>query len=108
MRVEILHTTGVEELRHYTLTEVAACSGLSEVELRDLADVGILEPLDRSGAQWIFAGTSINLARVARRLRTDFELDASGAALAVQLVARIRELEHQLRSLEARLPGRIE
>jgi hypothetical protein len=34
----------------------------------------------------------------------DFELDASGVALAVQLIGRIRELEDEIRLAQARMP----
>jgi chaperone modulatory protein CbpM len=104
MRIEIVHTTTVEEVRRYTLAEVAEGSGLTEIELRELAETGVLEPLEHSGGQWIFSGRSLWLARTARRLRIDFELDASGVALAVQLIGRIRELEDEIRLAQARTP----
>jgi chaperone modulatory protein CbpM len=39
-------------------------------------------------------------------LRTDFELDAQGLALALTLLNRIHGLEAQLRDLSAQLPHR--
>jgi len=42
--------------------------------------------------------------RTARRLRDDFDLDAAGLAVAVNLLGRIRELELELQALSARHP----
>jgi len=46
------------------------------------------------------------IARTACRLRTDFELDAPGLALALTLHGRIHDLEAQLRELSALYPHR--
>ncbi|MGA2548878.1 MAG: chaperone modulator CbpM [Burkholderiaceae bacterium] len=102
MRVEIVHTVGIEELRHYSLGEIAESSGLSIIEIRELTEIGILEPVDSAGQQGVFSGTSLRVAQATRRLKVDFELDAHGAALAVQLLERIRELEQEVRFLKAR------
>jgi chaperone modulatory protein CbpM len=44
-------------------------------------------------------------ARPPRRLREDFDLDASGLMLALGLIDRVHQLEHEIRALRARLPG---
>ena len=45
------------------------------------------------------------VARSARRLRRDFDLDPLAVALVVALLERVRDLEEELRDLRARLPG---
>jgi chaperone modulatory protein CbpM len=46
------------------------------------------------------------VARLARRLRDDFELDRAGLALALRLMQRIDSLEQEVERLRARLPVR--
>jgi chaperone modulatory protein CbpM len=92
-----LNTTGLCSFQQ--LVEV---SGLSSEDLRELIDIGAIEPADAAN-QTMFRLESIVIARKARRLRDDFELDISGLALAVQLLQRIDRLEHELHSLTARL-----
>jgi chaperone modulatory protein CbpM len=52
----------------------------------------------------MFSAVSITVARTARRLRDDFELEPHGVAVLLAYLDRIRELEAQLRALQARLP----
>jgi chaperone modulatory protein CbpM len=92
-----LNTTGLCSFQQ--LVEV---SGLSSDDLRELIDIGAIEPAEAAN-QTMFRLESIVIARKARRLRDDFELDISGLALALQLLQRIDRLENELHSLAARL-----
>ncbi|MFT3906754.1 MAG: chaperone modulator CbpM [Steroidobacteraceae bacterium] len=87
-----------------TLVELADQSGLSVAEVTELVECGVLAPAATSNQAERFPATSLTIARKAARLRTDFELPASGLALAVRLLDRISELEAQLKDLHARLP----
>jgi chaperone modulatory protein CbpM len=94
------------------LTEAAVCSfdelleysGLAADELVGLVECGMIVAADDASHHRIFHLSAIPVARTARRLRDDFELDASGLALALDLLRRIDELEAQLREAHARLP----
>jgi hypothetical protein len=88
----------------FSLEELCELSGLSEAELRDLVDSGVLAPSDPDAPHWTFSAERLILARSAFRLRKDFELDAHGVALVVTLLERVRDLEAELRSLRALLP----
>ena len=90
------HTFSSEELREL--------SGLSEAELRELVDCGVLAPNDPGARPWRFGADRLTVARSARRLRRDFDLDANGIALALTLLERVRALEAELREVRARLP----
>lgn len=104
MKLELTETVWLDEHGAVTLVELAECSGLSEAELRDLVDLGALQPLDPDAADLNFGATCIVAARAARRLRTDFELDMPGLAIVLSLLERVKELETELQRLHARLP----
>ena len=106
MKVELTEAVWLDERGAITLVELAQCSGLSEDDLRDLVDLGALEPLDRHASDWSFASSCIVAARAACRLRNDFELDSPELALVLSLLERVQELESALQRLSARLPRR--
>lgn len=96
----------LNEHGEFSLEELCELSGFSEVELRELVEYGVLAPADSRAPQWAFGADRLAIARSARRLREDFELDTHAVALAITLLERIRDLETQLRDLRARLPRR--
>lgn len=83
---------------------LAELAGLTEAEVKELVDYGALAPSDGAAGQWLFGMRSVTVARSARRLREEFELEAHGVALMLACFDRIRELEARLRELEARQP----
>lgn len=89
------------------LTLVEA-SGLSGEEVQWLMESGALMPLAGQPAQenLVFPADALPVARLARRLRDDFELDRAGLALALRLMQRIDALEAEIGQLRARLPVR--
>jgi hypothetical protein len=86
------------------LSELADLAGLSEAELTALVDCGALTPVEDTPGQWVFGLRSLTVARTARRLREDFELEPHGVALLLIFTERVRRLEEELRELRARLP----
>ena len=95
----------LHEQHELLLEELCELSGLSEAELRELVDYGVLAPIDSHAQHWTFSADRLIVARSARRLRKDFDLDPHGVALAVTLLERVRDLEAELRDLRAKLPG---
>ena len=96
----------LNEQHELLLEELCELSGLSETELRELVDYGVLAPIDPDARHWAFGADRLVVARSARRLRKDFDLDPHGVALVVTLLERVHDLEEQLRDLRAKLPGR--
>jgi len=86
------------------LSELADLAGLSEAELLELVDCGALTPAEGAPGRWVFGMRSLIIARMARRLHEDFELEPHGVALLLAFSDRIRRLEEELRELRARLP----
>jgi len=96
----------LHEHREFSLDDFRDLSGLSEAELRELVECGVLAPSDPRAANLTFSADRLVIARSAQRLRRDFELDADAVTLAVTLLERIRDLESELGDLRAKLPGR--
>jgi chaperone modulatory protein CbpM len=90
-----------------TLEELAEYSGLSHAELAELVALGAIEPDRGPAAGYAFRSQTIVVARTARRLRDDFELDTQGLAVALNLLQRIQALEARLAAADARLPHPI-
>ena len=104
MKVELTEVLWLDEQQELSLAELAALSGLSVAELRELADYGVIVPVEPAAEPPVFHADCIVIARTACRLRSDFELDAPGLALVLTLLGRIHDLEAQLRELDAQLP----
>jgi chaperone modulatory protein CbpM len=104
MKLELTEAVWLDERGSLTLLELAECSGLTESELRELVDLGALEPLESAAEDWHFGAECIIAARAACRLRNDFELDTQGLALVLALLERVHDLESELKRLHARLP----
>jgi hypothetical protein len=103
--MKIEQATWLHEHYEFSLEELCELSGLSETELRELVDYGVLAPIDSDAPHWTFSADRLVVARSARRLRKDFDLDPHGVALVVTLLERVRDLEAELRALRAKLPG---
>lgn len=95
-----------ENLR-FSLAELAELAGLTEADLKELADYGAISPVDPGASEWMFTATCLTTVRTAGRLRASFELEPHGVALVVSLLERIRDLEVQLTALRAQMPRRM-
>src|SRR4029434_2450042 len=108
MKLELTETLWLDERRTVSLAELAELSGLSEAEVRELTEYQALVPCDPEADESTFTADCVVIARIASRLRADFELEPSGLALVITLLERIRYLESQVRSLDAKPPPRAE
>ena len=107
MELQQTEAVWLDDRLEFSFAELARCSGLSEAELRELVDYGVLAPTDPQRAEWTFAGNIVVTMQAAGRLRDDLELDPQALALVLTLIGRIRDLEAQLRDLRAQLPRRF-
>lgn len=93
-----LNTSDICSFEH-----VIEVSGLSTQELRELIDAGVIQPSNDDPGNYFFHTQSIVVARKARRLRDDFELDTRGLTLALNLLRRMDDLEAEITHLRAKL-----
>jgi chaperone modulatory protein CbpM len=84
------------------IEELIGASGLAREEIEALVDLGVFEPHRQTG-QWLFSARCIVSARRAARLRSDFELDAVGVALALAYLDQIEALQARVHELECQL-----
>jgi chaperone modulatory protein CbpM len=84
--------------------EFESASGLTRTEIVELVEHGVFAPAGKAVEEWAFPESALALARVAARLRSDFELPPASLALLLTYRERMLELEQRLRELECRLP----
>jgi chaperone modulatory protein CbpM len=106
MRVELTEALWFEQ-HVLSLPELAQISGLPGALLEELLDCGAIAPIEPAATELRFGASALRAARTANRLRADFELDVQALVVALSLVARVEELEAQLRELRARQPQRV-
>ena len=107
MENDTLELVLLEDQPCITLADLANCSGLSEQDLDQLVDFGIIVPVDLDAVPPVFSPQWIVTSRIAFRLRGAFDLDGAGMAVALILLERIRELEGDLLDMCARSPARM-
>ena len=99
MTIEVVDAEWLDADVRLSAAELAQSSGLSEAEVLELVDYGVLVPVDMQSERRTFGGQCVVIVRTACRLRDEFDLDTSAVALAIGLLERIRGLEGELREL---------
>lgn len=105
MKLELSNDFFLDDQLEVSFAELAELSGLSETELLEMVDNGVLVPNNPLDSQWSFGGSYVVTVRSACRLRNDFELDTNALSLIFLMLERIRELETKLCTAQAKLPG---
>jgi chaperone modulatory protein CbpM len=91
----------VEEEVRFTFVELCRVCGADHDQLAAWVAEGVLEPEGESVASWRFSGASLRRAQRAVHLARDLEINASGIALALDLLDEIEALRARI----ARLGG---
>ncbi len=76
---------------------------LSLEVMTELADLGVVSPRGYSPREWQLPATALPRLRTAGRLMRDLGVNASGVALALELLETQGRLERRLRELERHL-----
>jgi len=96
--LSVLQCQVVEEEVEMSLGELCQACGAESELVRQLVAHGVLEPRGDAPQGWIFVGASLQRTRQAVRLIQDLEVNLPGAALALDLMDQIRQLQQQLQS----------
>jgi chaperone modulatory protein CbpM len=95
----------IDEQTIFTVAELCrACTVEAEV-IEALVEQGILEPAGRRGRHWCFPASSLRRTRITLHLQRDLGVNLAGAALALDLLERIDELDARLRAMRG---GRVQ
>jgi len=98
--VTLTHIEVLGERDWVAVTEIYRRCRIDAAALKELADLGVIEPRGGRPEDWELPAAALPRLRVAARLMRDLGVNASGAALAVELLEAQRALERQLRALE--------
>ncbi|MFZ0468286.1 MAG: chaperone modulator CbpM [Thiogranum sp.] len=89
----------IDEETTFTLAELCRCCDVEAELIEVLVEHGILEPAGRHGRHWCFPASSLRRTRITLHLQRDLGVNLAGAALALDLLERIDELDAHLRAL---------
>ena len=82
----------VEEKVEFTLVELCRVSGASQEQMTMWISEGAFEPRGDRPEEWRFSGAALRRVRTAHRLARDFEINAAGIALTLDLLDEIEAL----------------
>jgi chaperone modulatory protein CbpM len=90
----------LDEETQITLVELCRSCDVRGELVEAMVEQGILEPSGRRGSHWCFPSSSLRRTRVTLHLQRDLGVNLAGAALALDLLERIDELNVRLRALD--------
>ena len=94
----------IDEQTTLTLAELCRCFAVEAELIEDLVEQGILEPAGRRGRHWCFPASSLRRTRITLHLQRDLGVNLAGAALVLDLLERIEELDTRLRAMRGGRP----
>ena len=101
--VDLLEAHLVGEADWIAIGALCRMCHLSLEMVVELAELGVVSPRGYRPDEWQVPVTSVPRLRRVGRLVNDLGVNASGAALAVELLESRQDLERRLRELERRL-----
>ncbi len=96
MQIEHSELLWLDEQHEVSLDQLAELSALTQEELHQLVESGVLIPNNLTGGIWYFNSHCLVSIRKLSRLKQDFDLDANTLGLILAFLERIRMLEQQL------------
>ncbi len=93
-------TGQIAEEAEFTLAELAAATGFSAEDILRLVDEGIITPVSEEPKP-VFTGQCVPRVRTVVHLRRDLGVNLAGAALALELMDEIEQLQQRLRRLSS-------
>jgi chaperone modulatory protein CbpM len=83
-----------------SIQELCSACELSEKQVVEMVEHGVIDPVGGEPAKWRFVGVSLRRVRITRNLQRDLGVNTPGAALALELLEELDELRARLRRLE--------
>src|SRR5438093_11401010 len=85
-------TLGRIEREQLTLDALAACAGVHPSRIEYFVEYGLIEPIARTGTQWLFDTACIARLRMIERLRPDLGANLADIAVILDLLDRLTTL----------------
>ena len=101
MDVDTITVELLDERVEFSIVELTELCGTTLAEIHDLIAEGIVTPTGAHPETWRFSGTSLVRIRTVLRLEAELGVNRAGAALALELIEQVAELERRLRQLGA-------
>ena len=89
-------TLGRIEREQLTLDALAACAGVHPVRIEYFVEYGLIEPIARTGTQWLFDTACIARLHMIERLRRDLGANLAGIAVILDLLDRLTSLQREV------------
>ncbi|GGC02060.1 chaperone modulatory protein CbpM [Oxalicibacterium flavum] len=86
----------IDEDMMLTLADLCQSCGAPRTTIETWVVEGVLVPTGKQPRDWRFSGNMLRRARLARQMAEDMEVNASGIALALDLLEQIDALRAQL------------
>jgi len=100
MNDEILKGLLLDDECLLSLAELSRACAMHAEWVMELVDEGALEPQGLEISHWRFTAPALHRARTIKHLQRDLGVNLSGAALVVDLLEEIQNLQQQLQRLE--------
>ena len=84
-----------------TLAQLSRACRVHAEWITELVEEGILEPSGQEAYHWQFSGTSLQRARIVKRLQQDLGVNIAGAAVVLELMTENQRLRTRLNLYEA-------
>ena len=99
---QILTGEILDETSEITILQLCRSCSVQAETIEAMVEHGVLEPTRRRGHYWCFSPGSIKRTRVALHLQRDLGVNLAGAALALDLLERIDELNARVQAARYR------
>jgi chaperone modulatory protein CbpM len=90
----------LEDDEELSLQELCRACELSEKQVVEMVEYGVIDPVGGEPAEWRFVGVSLHRVRITRNLQRDLGVNTPGAALALELLEELEQLRARLQRLE--------
>jgi DNA-binding transcriptional MerR regulator len=84
------------EPEQLTLEGLAACAGVHPALIEYFVEYGLLEPIARTGTQWLFDTACLARLRLIERLRRDLGANLAGIAVILDLLDRLTTVQREV------------
>lgn len=95
--VKIYEAILMEEDQPMSVNQLSERCMISKIEIEELVYEGVIEPVKIQEESWSFSSETLWRVKKVQRLRRDLDLNIPGAALTMQLLDRIEELENMIK-----------